>query len=108
MRRSSRSPASSSRWGAMMRQGPHQGAQKSTSVGLSDSSTSAWKLLSVTSASCAMNRLLREVDPPLYKVKRAASGSDARSGLLGEGEPAQQVRRPVDLDERRGDQNGHG
>ena len=28
----------------MMRQGPHQGAQKSTSTGFSDSSTSAWKL----------------------------------------------------------------
>src|SRR5688500_1720850 len=34
----------------MIRQGPHQGAQKSTSTGLSASSTSAWKLLSVTSS----------------------------------------------------------
>ena len=33
-----------------MRQGPHQGAQKSTRTGLSASSTSAWKLLSVTSS----------------------------------------------------------
>ena len=32
-RRSSRSPASSSRCGATIRQGPHQGAQKSTSTG---------------------------------------------------------------------------
>src|SRR5919109_1723908 len=33
----------------MIRQGPHQGAQKSTRTGRSASSTSAWKLLSVTS-----------------------------------------------------------
>src|SRR5215211_4543246 len=34
----------------MMRHGPHHGAQKSTRTGLSASSTSAWKLLSVTSS----------------------------------------------------------
>src|SRR4051812_12040736 len=48
-RSSPRSSASSSSVGAMTRQGPHQGAQKSTSTGVSASSTSAWKLLSVTS-----------------------------------------------------------
>src|SRR3954464_11140925 len=48
MRRSSRSAAISSSTGATTRQGPHQAAQKSTSTGLSDSSTSAWKLVSVT------------------------------------------------------------
>ena len=37
------------RAGAMTRHGPHQGAQKSTSTGMSFSSTSAWKLLSLTS-----------------------------------------------------------
>ena len=49
IRRSSRSAAISSRIGAMTRQGPHHGAQKSTSTGLSDSRTSAWKVVSVTS-----------------------------------------------------------
>ena len=48
-RMSCRSLFSSSRCGAMIRQGPHQGAQKSTSTGSGDSSTSAAKLLSVTS-----------------------------------------------------------
>ena len=32
-----------------MRHGPHHGAQKSTSTGWVDSTTSAWKLLSETS-----------------------------------------------------------
>src|SRR6476646_297903 len=49
MRRSSRSEAISSRTGPTTRHGPHQGAQKSTSTGWSDSMTSAWKLVSVTS-----------------------------------------------------------
>src|SRR3954464_13892036 len=48
MRRSSRSCAISSRTGATTRHGPHHGAQKSTSTGVSDSSTSAWKVMSVT------------------------------------------------------------
>src|SRR5437763_6215460 len=46
---SPRSLAISSTTGATIRQGPHHGAQKSTSTGTSDSMTSAWKLLSVTS-----------------------------------------------------------
>src|SRR6201986_2058370 len=46
---SARSYAISSTTGATTRHGPHQAAQKSTSTGLSDSRTSAWKLLSVTS-----------------------------------------------------------
>ena len=41
--------AISSSTGATIRHGPHQGAQKSTSTGVSDSMTSAWKLVSVTS-----------------------------------------------------------
>ena len=49
IRRSSRSAAISSRIGAMTRQGPHHGAQKSTRTGFSDSRTSAWKVVSVTS-----------------------------------------------------------
>ena len=48
-RMSSRSPASSSRWGATIRHGPHHGAQKSTSTGSEDSMTSAWKVVSETS-----------------------------------------------------------
>src|ERR1035438_1228155 len=43
------SPASSSTMGAIARQGPHQAAQKSTSTGLSDFSTSESKFASVTS-----------------------------------------------------------
>ncbi len=48
-RRSSRSESICSSTGLTMRHGPHHGAQKSTSVGVSDSTTSAWKLLSVIS-----------------------------------------------------------
>src|SRR4051812_49908312 len=48
IRRSCRSLAISSRTGPTTRQGPHHGAQKSTRTGVSDSSTSAWKLVSVT------------------------------------------------------------
>ena len=33
----------------MKRHGPHHGAQKSTSTGFSDSRTSAWNVVSVTS-----------------------------------------------------------
>ena len=51
------------------RHGPHQGAQKSTSTGVSDSMTSAWKLVSVTSVMCLPCRLLRcGGDQSLYKV----------------------------------------
>ena len=46
---SPRSPAISSTTGDTRRHGPHHGAQKSTRTGSSDSSTSASKLLSVTS-----------------------------------------------------------
>src|SRR3954464_12573368 len=56
MRRSSRSEAISSSTGATTRHGPHQGAQKSTRTGPSDSRTSAWKLLSVTSMMLAAMR----------------------------------------------------
>src|SRR3978361_2196673 len=48
---SSRSPSISSRTGWTTRQGPHQGAQKSTRTGPSASSTSALKVASVTSVS---------------------------------------------------------
>src|SRR3954464_14007294 len=48
MRRSSRSPPSSSRIGCMTRHGPHQAAQKSTRTGRSDSRTTASKSASGT------------------------------------------------------------
>ncbi|MDT4878703.1 hypothetical protein FQZ97_1143220 [compost metagenome] len=41
-------PATSSRIGAIILQGPHHSAQKSTSTGACASSTSAWKLASDT------------------------------------------------------------
>src|SRR3954452_3037385 len=69
-RSSGRSSAISSSTGATTRQGPHQGAQKSTSTGCSDSMTSAWKLVSVTSLRVpAMSLSLEGVRASLYKVK---------------------------------------
>src|SRR3954469_18484687 len=89
IRRSSRSALISSRTGATTRQGPHQGAQKSTSTGVSDSMTSAWKLLSVTSV------MLPAIPSPL---RRFASKSIAR----GSGpERQQQARRDEHLDRSR-------
>src|ERR1700742_180277 len=68
--RSERSAAISSSTGATTRHGPHQGAQKSTRTGPSASRTSAWELLSVTSAGGpAMFGSLERGDPALYKVK---------------------------------------
>src|SRR4051812_39977602 len=68
--RSGRSAAISSSTGATTRHGPHQGAQKSTSTGCSDSMTSAWKLVSVTSLRVpAMSLSLEGVRASLYKVK---------------------------------------
>src|SRR3954447_12439876 len=76
--RSSRSLSSSSRWGAMIRQGPHQGAQKSTSTGCGDSSTSAAKLLSVTSFRLPATYLPRS---GLTAYKRLADRSPERGDL---------------------------
>src|SRR3954447_18865674 len=61
----------------MMRHGPHQGAQKSTSTGLSASITSAWKLLSVTSS-----RLPATNAPSVDASESIASASEAHSGYL--------------------------
>src|SRR6185503_3084980 len=90
IRRSSRSELISSRTGATTRQGPHQGAQKSTSTGVSDSMTSAWKLLSVTSV------MLPAIPSPLRRYFKKYS-----DGLALERQ--QQVRRHVHLD-RAGEQ----
>src|ERR1700754_494706 len=115
--RSERSAAISSRTGATTRHGPHQGAQKSTSTGTSDSRTSAWKLVSVTSERVpAMSGSFEGVVPSLYKVKCglgravavAATYPPERSpGHSGLGGPVRrsaaqredEVRRHVDLDE---------
>src|SRR5688500_1107768 len=63
MRRSLRSPAISSSTGATTRHGPHQGAQKSTRTGCSDSSTSAWKFVSVTLRRSLMTPTIRSEAP---------------------------------------------
>src|SRR3954464_14931966 len=59
----------------MMRHGPHQGAQKSTSTGFSASITSAWKLLSVTSS-----RLPATNAPLVDASESIASAPEAHSG----------------------------
>src|SRR5690606_10975094 len=43
-----------SRWGAIILQGWHHSAQKSTRTGVSDSRTSAWNVPSVTATGCAI------------------------------------------------------
>src|SRR5580698_4880458 len=54
------SEASSSISGAIMRQGPHQGAQKSTNTGVDDSRTSLRKFSSVNSGSFDIFALLEQ------------------------------------------------
>src|SRR5688572_23226024 len=66
----------------MTRHGPHQGAQKSTTTGLSDWMTSSSKVASVTSltlliASLYLQRLLSE--PP--SQRRQAKGRHLHEGL---------------------------
>src|SRR5688500_7665927 len=93
IRRSSRSAAISCRTGATTRQGPHQGAQKSTSTGVSDSMTSAWKLLSVTSV------MLPAIPSPLRRLASESIAWD--SARQGE----QEARRDPHLDGAREQQN---
>ena len=86
--RSSRSSAISSSTGATTRHGPHQGAQKSTSTGLSDSRTSAWKFASVTSLErCHLVLLVRSVD--LHYTERVAAVSSGAAAAA----PARPPRR---------------
>src|SRR5512133_566497 len=106
MRRSSRSCAISSSTGPTTRHGPHHGAQKSTSTGVSDSRTSAWKLLSVTSGSAPAMSLLRDGSEGYYTKCSAPVGPE-RYGTLS-AQPEDHVRRDVDLDEGRGDQHRDG
>src|SRR3954447_2082133 len=75
--RSSRSDWISSRTGATTRQGPHHGAQKSTSTGLSASSTSASKLLSVIWGRVpAIASPLRSCTPTIQNEGTLAGGAD--------------------------------
>src|ERR1700739_1017388 len=80
-----RSLAISSTTGATIRHGPHHGAQKSTSTGFSDSSTSAWKLLSVTSATLAMLAPygLVRVTSKSIAGEGPRAGTDIRTSVAG-------------------------
>src|SRR5689334_21520889 len=77
----------------MMRHGPHQGAQKSTSTGFSASITSAWKLLSVTSS-----RLPATNAPPVgLTSENIALAAEAQSGHFPhrlERDPGRHLRVP--------------
>src|SRR5438132_1243630 len=117
-RSSGRSEAISSSTGATTRHGPHHGAQKSTSTGLPDSMTSAWKLLSVTSVRLPAIGVSLIACLPLYKVKellrRAGELSAhhdreafprAHDRRLYVRERREEVGRDVHLDERGDDQH---
>src|ERR1700675_2497402 len=88
MRRSVRSAAISSRTGATTRQGPHHGAQKSTSTGPSASSPSASKLLSVICVRVPSIVDLLGRLPLLYKMKGGLSEGRGE----GPGTPALMTR----------------
>src|SRR5580765_7682443 len=68
------SRAISSRAGAIWRHGPHHAAQKSTSTGTGDSSTSWWKLPSVTATVFA----IEETPPSRTDRIRPAHTWDAK------------------------------
>src|SRR5277367_2092924 len=92
--RSGRSEAISSSTGATTRQGPHQGAQKSTSTGPSASSTSASKFVSVTWVSVPAMVVSLIAYLPLYKMKglstvrREGPAHDAGRGSAHGDDPA--------------------
>src|SRR5688500_1490700 len=93
-RRSCRSPAISSSTGATTRHGPHQGAQKSTRTGCSDSSTSAWKFASVTLRRSLMATTIRS-EAPGARRRADAPAAQLRQqddGLTGD--PPVHLRRP--------------
>eukprot|EP00959_Pyramimonas_sp_CCMP1952_P402725 8439090-Pyramimonas_sp.AAC.1 len=66
--------ANSSIRGAIMRQGPHQGAQKSTSTGTEDLSTSASKVLSLTAVAAHAS-----------KQRQVRNGKARTHGMTGRG-----------------------
>src|SRR5712691_2488811 len=61
-RRPACSAARLSRIGSTARQGPHHGAQKSTTTGVPDSSTLSWKFASVTSSIAANGSYLPRIN----------------------------------------------
>src|SRR5829696_3132506 len=98
IRRSSRSAAIPWRTGATTRHGPHQGAQKSTSTGASDSMTSAWKFASLTS--WRVPAMLAPCWGPFTIQSEARVPPGSRRRVLPGEEGDEQVRRDVGLDER--------
>ena len=68
------SPASSSTIGAIMRHGPHQGAQKSTSTGSLDWTTSVWKLPSLNLGHVRHGSLLGKCEPARPETARQSWG----------------------------------
>src|ERR1700691_2029910 len=70
------SAESSSSAGAIMRQGPHHSAQKSTKTGFLESSTSAWKDASET----LMGMAESWVEPTLYLGTRPLGVKARRKG----------------------------
>src|ERR1700722_1600472 len=72
------SAANSSTTGVINRQGPHHGAQKSTSTGLLDCSTSSRKFSSVNSETCLpMAAMLRSPVEWLLRVGLVSSAGRA-------------------------------
>jgi hypothetical protein len=63
--------ATSSKTGAIALQGPHQGAQKSTTTGTTESNTSALKVASVTAA------VKSDIFPSLVKKDSVCAPSGA-------------------------------
>src|SRR5947209_3869662 len=88
---SPRSEAISSTTGDTRRHGPHQGAQKSTSTGTSDSTTSAWKLLSVTSVTApgiwSPSPFTSESIAPLRNAPEDAGSGNRPSTLVSMADP---------------------
>src|SRR3954469_601749 len=97
IRRSSRPSAISCSAGATTRQGPHHGAQKSTSTGVSFSSTSAWKLLSLTSVMSAI-WCLRKGSRRFKKYSESLPGNGSQQHWRDPG-----LQRRGEDEQRRGD-----
>src|SRR3954470_12116520 len=103
---SGRSLAISSSTGATTRHGPHQGAQKSTRTGASDSMTSAWKFASLTS--WRVPAMLAPCWGPFTIQSEARTPVGAVRLVLPGEEGDQQVRRDVGLDDRGEHDDGEG
>src|SRR5260221_9069428 len=79
--------AISSSAGAIIRQGPHQGAQKSTSTGLSDCTTSVWKVVGSMCVAWFIEFSCSSAESPRGFNERvvAERGHDEARFLLGQG-----------------------